>query len=44
MKFALKIGSLLFLQDNSRLLEKAMATYFSTLAWRVPWVEEPGRL
>ena len=21
-----------------------MATYFSTLAWRIPWMEEPGRL
>ena len=25
-------------------LEKEMATYSSTLAWRVPWREEPGRL
>ena len=25
-------------------LEKAMATYSSTLAWKVPWMEEPGRL
>ena len=25
-------------------LEKGMATHFSTLAWRVPWTEEPGRL
>ena len=21
-----------------------MATYSSTLAWRIPWTEEPGRL
>ena len=26
------------------LLEKAMATHFSTLAWKIPWTEEPGRL
>ena len=26
------------------LLEKAMATYSSTLAWRIPWMEEHGRL
>ena len=26
------------------LLEKGMATQFSTLAWRIPWTEEPGRL
>ena len=25
-------------------LEKEMATHFSTLAWRIPWREEPGRL
>ena len=24
--------------------EKAMAPHSSTLAWRVPWMEEPGRL
>ena len=23
-------------------LEKEMATYTSTLAWRIPWTEEPG--
>ena len=21
-----------------------MATHFSTLAWKIPWTEEPGRL
>ena len=25
-------------------LEKAMATDSSTLAWKIPWAEEPGRL
>ena len=25
-------------------LEKGMATYFSILAWRIPWPEEPGGL
>ena len=25
-------------------LEKEMATHSSTLAWRIPWSEEPGRL
>ena len=24
--------------------EKVMAPYFSTLAWKIPWMEEPGRL
>ena len=26
------------------LLEKEMATHSSILAWRIPWVEERGRL
>ena len=25
-------------------LEKEMATRSSTLAWKIPWMEEPGRL
>ena len=25
-------------------LEKGMATHFSTIAWRIPWTEEHGRL
>ena len=25
-------------------LEKAMATHSSTLAWKIPWTEKPGRL
>ena len=25
-------------------LEKGMATHSSTLAWRIPWTEEPGGL
>ena len=25
-------------------LEKRMATHSSTLAWKFPWTEEPGRL
>ena len=34
-------------QKNLRLVkvsEKAMAPYSSTLAWKIPWTEEPGRL
>ena len=26
------------------LAEKAMAPHSSTLAWKIPWTEEPGRL
>ena len=29
---------------NRLLVEKAMATHSSTLAWKIPWTEEPGRL
>ena len=25
-------------------LEKEMAAHSSTLAWKIPWMEEPGRL
>ena len=25
-------------------LEKEMATHSSTLVWKIPWTEEPGRL
>ena len=25
-------------------LEKEMATHSSTLAWKIPWMEEPSRL
>ena len=32
-------------QQQQRMLpEKAMATHSSTLAWKIPWTEEPGRL
>ena len=25
-------------------LEKEMLIHFNTLAWKIPWTEEPGRL
>ena len=25
-------------------LEQEMATHSSTIAWKIPWTEEPGRL
>ena len=31
-------------EELEGLLEKAMATHSSTLAWKIPWTEEPGRL
>ena len=30
--------------DQEDPLEKEMATHSSTLAWRIPWMEEPGGL
>ena len=33
-----------FLVELCGLLEKAIATQSSTLAWKVPWTEEPGGL
>ena len=30
--------------DQEDPLEKGKATYSSTLAWRIPWTEDPGRL
>ena len=28
----------------NKITEKAMASHCSTLAWKIPWMEEPGRL
>ena len=33
-----------FWQFLNKLAEKALAPHSSTLAWRIPWMEEPGRL
>ena len=30
--------------DLGHKMEKAMAPHSSTLAWKIPWMEEPGRL
>ena len=34
----------IFYSSLSFLAEKAMAPHSSTLAWKIPWTEEPGRL
>ena len=31
-------------QQQQQQQEKAMAPHSSTLAWKIPWMEEPGRL
>ena len=33
-----------FLRNFHTILEKAMAPHSNTLAWKIPWTEEPGRL
>ena len=33
-----------FLNKYMVIMEKAMATHSSTLAWKIPWMAEPGRL
>ena len=42
------IGWILFLRLFNRYLglpmEKAMSPHSSTLAWKIPWMEEPGGL
>ena len=43
------IGSLKIKENGIRLklsisMEKAMAPHSSTLAWKIPWMEEHGRL
>ena len=43
--FVGKIMSLLFnMLSRLVILEKEMAPHSSTLAWKIPWTEEPGRL
>ena len=32
------------LDTTQQLMEEAMAPHSSTLAWKIPWMEEPGRL
>ena len=34
------VGSL----GQKDILEEEMETYFSILAWKIPWTEEPGKL
>jgi len=39
-----RISDLIFSTMPVLETEKAMATHSSTLAWKIPWTEEPGRL
>ena len=40
----LSLNSSKLLRVSSKKKEKALATHPSTLAWKLPWMEEPGRL
>ena len=42
--FVGKVMSLLFNMLSRLAMKKAMAPHSSTLAWKIPWMEEPGRL
>ena len=39
-----KVGYLVGSLDQEDPLEEEMATNSSILAWKIPWMEEPGRL
>ena len=41
---AWNVGDPGLIPGSRRSLEKEMATHSSTLAWRIPWRVEPGRL
>ena len=38
------VKAYLFIHLFTYVSEKAMASHSNTLAWRIPWTEEPGRL
>ena len=42
--FTEKRRSNTFLESDTVNMEKAMAPHSSTLAWKIPWMEEPGGL
>ena len=37
------VGNMIWYVVHSS-MKKAMAPHSSTLAWKIPWMEEPGRL
>ena len=36
--------SIVMVESRAYISEKALAPHSSTLAWKIPWTEEPGRL
>ena len=43
-EFACNAGDLGLIPGQEDPLVKEMATHFSILAWRIPWIEEPDGL
>ena len=43
-KYLIYTTQLQFEETSSLYSEKVMAPHSSTLAWKIPWTEEPGRL
>ena len=41
---ACSVGNPGLIPGSGRSLEEEMAIHSSSLAWRIPWTEEPGRL
>ena len=41
---ACNVGDLGSIPGLGKSLEKEMATHSSTIAWKIPWTEKPGRL
>ena len=41
---AYNVGDLGLILGWEDLLQKEMTTHSSILAWKIPWMEEPGRL
>ena len=40
----MRFPNVLFGEEYLFISEKAMAPHSSTLAWKIPWTEDPGRL
>ena len=43
-EFGIDMYTLTYLKCTANKAEKAMAPHSSTLAWKIPWTEEPGGL
>ena len=43
-RFLIYVELILYIMWGRGSMEKAMAPHSNTLAWKIPWMEEPGRL